>query len=347
MTKPNFAIIRVAKIHSRRQLKAAGDHNDRTAIGGIEHAEPTDDTGPLIGDADVRGAWDAKMEAVGLDPKKQRKDAVVALEWVATASPEFFASATVEQRTKWATETIDFLTEQAGGADNVLAVYLHEDETTPHIHALTIPLVQKERKRQGRPRKGRAAPQTAAGPQWGLSAGDIIGGSKHRLEALQDDYAAAVADVGLVRGVPRKETGARNRSPAHWRAEQARLADEARQDRDTARAGLKKSVEAAEWANGLARVVEADAKRIGQAIQFPEYANDPRTGEARRAVAVALAGQMDLAAKPPTPKANERIEKILRRRDAKVPTEWREDPRPPQTPILSNQPTHKRNDEQR
>ena len=346
MMKPQYAILRVGKIHTRRQLQAAVQHNDRSAAQGLEHTEhPHDDNAPIIGDPDVLATWDAKMAAKGLDPAKQRKDGVVALEWVASASPEFFRTANIEQRTKWATETVAFIQAQAGGADNVLAVYLHDDEETPHIHALTIPLVEKDRKARGRPRKGRAAPQKAAGPSWGLSAADLIGGPKDRLSALQDAYAEAVADTGLQRGIRRKETGERNRSPAHWRAEQARLADESRKDREAAREGLHQAARTVEWAQDLGRVVEADARRVGQAIAFPEYAKDPRSAEARRAITMVLVGQRNAISKPPTPEATPRLTEVLNSRTA-TPTEWGDEPQNP-APILSQQRRRKHDDDQR
>jgi len=303
MNKPSYAILRVGKIHTRRQLRAAAEHNDRTAARGLEHTEGTPaDNIPIIGDPDVLATWDAKMEAKGLDPAKQRKDGVMALEWVASASPEFFRTATLEQRTKWATETMAFIQEQAGGADNVLAVYLHDDEETPHIHALTIPLIEKERKAKGRPRKGRPAPQKAVGRSWGLSAADLIGGPKDRLSALQDAYAEAVADTGLVRGVRRKETGARNLSPAQFRARNALLLDEmageiqgAVQEREAAAGERVQVAKAATWLKGLAQHIARDAERVGVAIDFPAYAKDPAAESSRQAVEATIQRAKDRA----------------------------------------------------
>ena len=100
--------------------------------------------------------------------------------------------------------------ERAGGAANVLAAHVHLDETTPHIQATTIPLVQKAVGRRGRRPKG-SLPLPPAEPSWRLSARDLVGGSRETLVAIQDDYAEAMAGHGLRRGIPRKETGARNR----------------------------------------------------------------------------------------------------------------------------------------
>ena len=223
-----FAILRLEKIKSLRHLKARSDHNNRTDPRGVEHADPSRPPTLLAGRADAGEAWQERTASLGIDPAKLRPDAVLGIEFVASASPSFWATATEEQRTRWTDETMRFLGEQVGGADNILSAHLHDDETTPHIQLLAIPAVRKPMKKRGRPRKGQAPAEASAEPSWTLSARDLVGGTSHRLVEMQDDYAKRVEPLGLHRGIPRKETGARNRSPAHWRAEQARLTDEAR-----------------------------------------------------------------------------------------------------------------------
>ncbi len=285
----NYAILRVEKIHTRRQLQAVADHNNRDTPKGTEHADPEGAAGLIGGDRETVAAWDGKMAGAGLDPKKQRKDAVLALEWVATASPGWWATATQGQREDWALDTMAFIEEQAGGRDNILSTWWHDDETTPHIHVASIPLVEKERGAKGAVRKGRKRPDPVKG--WGLSCKDIIGGSSGRLVQLQDDYAAAVAHHGLARGVPRRETGARNKPVAQWRAEQARMADEMAADRVATKAArreaetmMAKAAAALEYAEGMGQAVRADAKALGKAIHFPAYADSPASKEAREAI---------------------------------------------------------------
>lgn len=229
-----FAILRVEKVKNLRHLKGRSDHNSRGDHRGIEHADPDRPATLLAGKPDAVEAWNDRMQALNIDPATLRPDAVVGVEWMATASSSFWENATPEQRTKWTDETMAFLTERAGGKDNILNAYLHEDETTPHIQMLSIPAVEKERKKRGRPRKGREAISQVAQSSWGLSAKDQIGGTKYRLVEMQDAYAERMEPLGLRRGIPRKETGDRNRSPAHWRAEQARLTDSARINNDRA-----------------------------------------------------------------------------------------------------------------
>ena len=245
-----FAIIRTAKIRTLRQLRAAAEHNDRSADKGTEHADPERPPELIAGDADAVEAWRAAMVSKGLDPDATRKGAVVAVEWLATASPDFWANASADQRAAWRADSLAFIADEMAGPVRpgedptaraergrglILAAHYHDDETTPHLHVLTIPLTEKARGAKGRPRKRDAGkPRPPSAPSWDLAAKDILGGPRGRLSELQDDYAAAMEPHGLRRGIPRKETGERNKAPAKWRAEQAHLTDALRVDRHAA-----------------------------------------------------------------------------------------------------------------
>lgn len=219
-----FAILRVEKVKSLGELRGRGSHNARTAERGTEHCDPSEPPELIAGDPDAVAAWHKRAKACGVSPDHMRANGTVALEWMATASPEWFAAATPQQVAEWVRDSLAHIEERAGGAANVLSAHVHLDETTPHIQATTIPLVQKAVGKRGRRPKGEPAPAPGA-PSWRLSARDLVGGSKHSLIAIQDDYAEAMAGHGLRRGIPRKETGARNRPPAQYRAELAALGD--------------------------------------------------------------------------------------------------------------------------
>jgi hypothetical protein len=244
--REHYAIIRTAKIRTLRQLLAAEKHNDRTAEQGVEHADPSRPPELIAGHPDAVKAWEAAMVSKGLDPKP-RKGGVVAIEWLATASNAWWETATPEQRAAWKADTLAFVADEMAGPArpgedpgarhqrgmlNILAAHYHDDESTPHLHILAVPLVEKERAARGRPRKRDAGkPRTTTGPAWSLAAKDILGGPRGRMSELQDDYAAAMEPHGLRRGIPRKETGAFNKAPAHWRAEQAHLTTAMEKDR--------------------------------------------------------------------------------------------------------------------
>ena len=144
-----FAFIRAEKLRTRRQLLAAMQHNDRTAESGLEHTDPSRPPELVAGHPDAVEAWEAAMASKGLDPTKPRTGAVVAVEWVATASPEWWATASAEQRAAWTADTLAFVADEMAGPARpgeapearaergrglILAAHYHDDET--HIRAL-------------------------------------------------------------------------------------------------------------------------------------------------------------------------------------------------------------------
>lgn len=217
------AVLRQQKVKTLGQLKARSNHNTRTQEGGLEHTDPTTGGADVfLGSADALDAWHKRMEAVGLDKSKLRSNAVVAVEWVASVSPQWFAAATPEMMQEWVETTTAFIAEKMGGKANILQAVLHTDESTPHLQFLTIPLAEKEVAARGRGSKDKPKRKVCS-----LSATDAVGGHRSRLEDFQTDYAGRVARLGIQRGTPRKETGARNINPATWRAQHAAKLDDA------------------------------------------------------------------------------------------------------------------------
>ena len=120
-------------------------------------------------------------EAMGklraLLPEKRRKDAVLAVEYVMTASPEWFAKATPEQEKAFFEQSLQWLADKYG-ADRIVTASIHRDESTPHLSAFVVPLTHDKR----------------------LSAKEFIG-SRDKMRADQTSYAGYVADLGLERGI--------------------------------------------------------------------------------------------------------------------------------------------------
>ena len=87
-------------------------------------------------------------EAMGklraLLPEKRRKDAVLAVEYVMSASPEWFATATPEQEKALFQQSLQWLADKYG-ADRIITASIHRDETTPHLSAFVVPLTQDKR----------------------------------------------------------------------------------------------------------------------------------------------------------------------------------------------------------
>ncbi len=107
------------------------------------------------------------------------------------ASPEFFQAggsvAEFEAKAlQWAAETF--------GADNVALAVTHEDELTPHVTLLILPITPKGK----------------------LAASHWLDGPK-KLEALQDSFAMAMAPLGLERGI--RGSKAKHEDVRRWYSE--------------------------------------------------------------------------------------------------------------------------------
>lgn len=305
--KPDYAILRVEKVKTRQELKARSGHNNRTAAQGLEHTNEDGTIILLAGQDDANAAWDTKMAQAGIDPTKLRKDAVVGLEWLATSSPGWWEKATPEEQDEWVEQTMGFLTDQAGGPDNILSAHLHLDESTPHIQLLSIPITEKEVKARGRRKKGQEARKEV---KTTLSANDYIGGSRNRLVELQTQYAAHVANLGLRRGIPRKMTGAKNMNPAKWRAKNAMELDEAERARKAAQAAEVAAITKERKAADTLEISEAEARRV--------ITNADERAEALH-IGFEAVDSGELAYQPASRERGERIAVRRAEKDSKLP----------------------------
>jgi hypothetical protein len=126
-------------------------------------------------------AAQSTSEAMGklreLLPAKRRKDAVLAVEYVLTASPDWWKKASQPQQAAFFDQAHQWLADKYG-ADRVIVATIHRDEISPHLSAFVVPLTQDGR----------------------LSAKEFIG-SKAKMTRDQTMFAAAVAGLGLERGI--------------------------------------------------------------------------------------------------------------------------------------------------
>ena len=277
---PALAVLRFAKLRTMGKVAVASQHNTRTADSGLSHTTPPPD-GPgvimLEGHADAAAAWHERAAAVGLG--KPRRDAVLAVEMVMSASPSWFAAATPDERADWTRRSMEYARATFGPA-NILQAVRHDDEETPHIHVLAIPLEQKERARAGRPRKGREGAKRAPVLSWGLNADRILGGPE-KLREHQSAYAAEMADLGIRRGRPKRDTKAQHKPAAIYRAEAA-------QDRAEASKVL-----------AAALTIQADAERRGKRSQRIE--REARAGADAFTKGLDAVEQGELVAAPKMP----------------------------------------------
>ena len=101
----------------------------------------------------------------------------------------------------WCQDNIDWL-RKTYGSDNVVSVVLHMDESTPHLHATVIPIVETERKRKKKEEEVKRTYRKKS-PAPRLCADDVM--SRTKLKNYQNTYAAAMQKYGLQRGIEGSE----------------------------------------------------------------------------------------------------------------------------------------------
>lgn len=75
---------------------------------------------------------------------KVRKDSVLMVETLITASPEFMNSLPPEEQKEYFSMALDFLAERVG-KQNILSAVVHMDEKTPHMHLSFVPITPDNR----------------------------------------------------------------------------------------------------------------------------------------------------------------------------------------------------------
>ena len=101
----------------------------------------------------------------------------------------------------WCQDNIDWL-RKTYGSDNVVSVVLHMDESTPHLHATVVPIVQTERQRKKKEQEVKRTYRKKA-PAPRLCADDVM--SRANLKRYQNTYAEAMQKYGLQRGIEGSE----------------------------------------------------------------------------------------------------------------------------------------------
>ena len=168
-----YAIMRAKKLANMGSVAASMQHCYRERNTHNADQERTPDNQHLV----AKSTDEAMGKLKSLLPEKRRKDAVLAVEYVMSASPEWFAKATPEQEKAFFEQSLQWLADKYG-ADRIVTASIHRDESTPHLSAFVVPLTHDKR----------------------LSAKEFIG-SRDKMRADQTSYAGYVADLGLERGI--------------------------------------------------------------------------------------------------------------------------------------------------
>lgn len=169
-----FCIMRTEK-RKRTDLSGIQKENTRTATEYNNKVSPGMDIFNVV--LKESNNWlqdiDNEIKAAGA---KTRSNSVLALDTIYTASPQFFQERTNAENDKFFQDCLKFHESHFG---HIISAVVHYDETTPHLHVISVPLTKDNR----------------------LSARDVIG-NKSRMSKTQDAFFEQVGrGYGLERGI--------------------------------------------------------------------------------------------------------------------------------------------------
>lgn len=169
-----FCIMRTEK-RKRTDIGGIQRENTRTATEYNNKVAPGMDAlnVNLIQSNDWMQDIQAEIDRAGA---KARANSVLALDTLYTASSEFFQGKTNGENDTFFRDCLKFHERHFG---HIISAVIHYDETTPHLHVISVPLTQDGR----------------------LSARDVIG-NKAKMSKAQDEFFEQVGKgYGLERGI--------------------------------------------------------------------------------------------------------------------------------------------------
>lgn len=172
-----YAIIRAKKLKTMGAVSRSAQHTFRM--------QPTPNADPALTvrnrTVGAKGSEQILAALMRALPTKRRKDAVLAIEYLVTASPEAFkrhGGRLDDMGDGYFADALKWLKTRHGAA-NVLSATIHLDESTPHMVVYVVPITADRR----------------------LSCRDFLGGPQ-KLRSMQTSFHAEVgAQRGLARGV--------------------------------------------------------------------------------------------------------------------------------------------------
>ena len=283
-----YAIMRWEKLKTPKQIKLATGHNYRQ-----HQVENADKEAPHPNrefiDTGERGYWELIHERIAeAVTRKVKPDAVLGMEVILTGSPEAFrrdknGRAEDYSDDPLAHDVVDFL-KKTFGEKNVVSCNLHQDEKTPHFHAIIVPIT----------------------PDGRLSAKELF--NPVTLRGYQSAYADAMKVHGMERGV--KNSQAQHKDMKTMYGQQVQTGQEAGQavaGLDTGPVAYKPiTVEApgqvqldpTKWAQEQSQRVNEEARlQVEAANQRTEAAERAREAANQRAEELLRQAQENAAAK--------------------------------------------------
>lgn len=137
--KMGYAIIRTQKLKHGQAVRRSMAHALRSQD--TPNADPSRLSHNDASAATVDEALERFNERLATQAKV-RKNAVLAVEYLVTASPEAMSGKSREEQDAYFADALRWL-EDKHGKENVVAWGIHRDETTPHMYALVVPLDDK------------------------------------------------------------------------------------------------------------------------------------------------------------------------------------------------------------
>lgn len=167
----SFAIYRTAKLGSFGEIGGSLSHTYRT------RPTPNADENKAHLNKHIFETYNQCFDAIkNAIPEKRRSNAVLCIEHLITASPNWDGWGTKKEE-EFFKKSLEFLNKKYG-KENVVACSIHRDETTPHLIVYVVPIDEKG----------------------GLNAKKWLGG-RAKLSQTQTDFANEVKNLGLERGL--------------------------------------------------------------------------------------------------------------------------------------------------
>lgn len=180
----SYGIFRVEKLKKISNLRGSLMHAFREQK--TDNADPSRTPDNVLLTADAYDVESTLLKYENLKPTgKIRADVVRAIEVMVTASPEAMKAMKEQEREAYLKKSLDFCNAQFGKG-NLLHAQIHNDETTAHLTAFYIPVIEKKNKKGVTNRK--------------LNASEILGGKKEYSERQTAFYEQVSKHYGLERG---------------------------------------------------------------------------------------------------------------------------------------------------
>jgi hypothetical protein len=200
-SKKLYSIIRIKKLN-KRALLSADKHNKRKM--NVPNADGTKKIKSIYfrkEDASETLLETAYCRMDELNVSAKRKDAIFAIELLLTATPEYFIvdkgkpfsldNADKVALQKWYQKSIEWL--KVKFKKTLLQAQLHLDESSPHIHAFFLPVIEKVVSIKYSNHSHENSVESSSVFENKLCAKDIV--TKTWLYTLHDEYSGAMKSL--------------------------------------------------------------------------------------------------------------------------------------------------------